>query len=465
MKEINVYYQPRQAFVPFHQREKRWACLVVHRRGGKTVACINDLHTRALYTQKKNARYAYIAPFYRQAKDVAWMYLKEATRDSAVKVKESELSVELFNGAKITLYGADNPNSLRGLYLDGVVLDEYGDCRPSLWGEVVLPTLADRHGWAVFIGTARGKNHFYEIRELARKNPQEWYFLELKASESGILPASELDAMRSVQTEEQYAREMECSFEASVIGTYYAKLIGEMERGHINDPAAKPQITIVPYDPDFEVSVAQDLGYTDSTAMWFWQQRPGGLAMIDYEEHHGEKLDFYFDLLRSKGYRYNAIWLPHDAKAANLQTGRSTVEQYLSQRAYDPKKGDLVQEFPVRIAPKLDLQHGIDAVRYILQFCYIDKEKCHDGIEALRAYRRGYNEVTKAFTDAPVHDWSSNGADAMRYFALVAREFVQPKSVQDVLREAVGPAHYNFSLDQLFADNERGRGIRSRTRI
>ena len=207
MKEINTYYEPREQFNSFHARDQRWSCIVFHRRGGKTVACVNDIHARALYTTKKNARYAYIAPFYRQAKDVAWMYLKEATTDSAVKVKESELSVELFNGAKITLYGADNPDALRGIYLDGVVLDEFGDCRPSLWAEVVFPTLTDRKGWATFIGTPKGKNHFYHIRETARKS-DEWFYLQMKASESGLLDEDELRIARTLMDDDQYEQEL-----------------------------------------------------------------------------------------------------------------------------------------------------------------------------------------------------------------------------------------------------------------
>ena len=134
MSEIELAYEPREQFLPLHSRQQRWACLVVHRRGGKTVATINEMIARASYTNKKNARYAYIAPFYRQAKDVAWVYLKEFGGDAIVKIRESELRVELFNGSWITLYGADNPDALRGLYLDGAVLDEYGDSRPSLWG-------------------------------------------------------------------------------------------------------------------------------------------------------------------------------------------------------------------------------------------------------------------------------------------------------------------------------------------
>ena len=458
-RQIEVYYKPRPPFLPFHGRKERWACIVYHRRGGKTVACINELHSRALYTQKKNARYAYIAPFYRQAKDVAWMYLKDATQDSAVKVKESELSVELFNGAKITLYGADNPDALRGIYLDGVVLDEFGDCRPSLWGEVVLPTLADRHGWGVFIGTPKGKNHFFQVRERAKRE-KNWFYLEVKASDPNcILPQEELEEMRAQMTEAQWEQEMECSFEAAVLGTYYAKQISTMEVGRIDGKEGQPQIGIVRHDPDFPTQVAQDIGYTDSTAMWFWQHRPDGIAVIDYEEHHSEALPFYFDLLRSKPYDYETIWLPHDAKAKSLQTGRSTIEQYLRE-----KDDDGLQEFPVRIAPKLAVQHGIDAVRFILPHCYIDQASCGDGIEALRSYHRSYNEVTKAFSDTPQHDWSSHGADAFRQLALVAQELIRTPSAKEIM-EKFDFKPPGFNLEQLHADRMSTRPRFNRIRV
>ena len=458
-RQIEVYYEPRPAFLAFHSREERWACIVFHRRGGKTVGCINDIHARALYTQKKNARYAYIAPFYRQAKDVAWMYLKDATQDSAVKVKESELSVELFNGAKITLYGADNPDALRGLYLDGVILDEFGDCRPSLWGEVVLPTLADRKGWAVFIGTPKGKNHFWQIRQRA-KSEKGWFYLEVKASDPGcVLPEEELLEMRAQMTEAQYEQELECSFEAAVIGTYYAKQISLMESGRIDGTPGEPQIGVYKHDPDFPVQVAQDIGYSDSNAMWFWQHRADGIAVIDYEEHHGEALPFYYELLRSKPYEYETIWLPHDAKAKSLQTGRTTVEQWLSQINDD---GD--QEFPIDIVPRLDIQHGIDAVRFILPHCYIDQANCGEGIEALRAYRRKYDEVTKAFSQKPLHDWSSNGADGFRYLALVAKEKIETRTVRQIMSQSVYKPP-GMTLDQLHADRMQRRPRFNRARI
>ena len=441
--EITFEYEPREQFTDFHHRSQRWGSLVCHRRAGKTVACINEVLTRATYTQKKDARFAYIAPFYRQAKDVAWQYLKSFGEGTIIKIRESELRVELFNGAWITLYGADNPDALRGLYLDGVVLDEYGDCRPSLWGTVVLPTLADRKGWAVFIGTPKGKNHFYEVHTRACKEDN-WFNMTLKASESGIIDQSELAEMRAQMSPEEYQQEMECDFEAAVKGTYFADIIQQMEQSGKISPE-RPL-----WDPTEQVHCSTDLGYTDSTAIWFWQDTIHGPNIIDYYENQGVKLQNYIDMWKSKPYEYGTIWLPHDAKAKTLQTGRSTVEQVLG------------SGLPCNIVPKLSRQHGIDAARLMLPRCTINKTMCYDGIEALRAYRRNFNELTRSFSDSPVHDWSSNGSDSFRYLSLVCQKGVTDAVVGQA-QPLIKPPEY--TLDKLFADRERPSRALGKLRI
>jgi len=427
-------YIPREQFVPFHQRKERWACMVCHRRAGKTVACIFDLVLRALYTTKKNARYAYIAPTYSQAKDVAWQYLKDAVAPIAVEIRVSELRVVLPNGAFITLYGSENQDRLRGLFFDGLICDEYGDCRPSLWGEVLLPALLDRNGWAVFIGTPKLKNHFYKTFTHAEKSP-EWFSFMLRADESGILNEKQLAAVRAESTEEEYQQEMLCNFTASVRGTYYADLIQKLE----GKKQIKPQRL---YDPMQPVNVACDLGFTDSTAFWFWQTRPDGIAIIDYYENHGKSLVHYFELLASKNYVYETIFLPHDAKAKTLQTGRSTIEQFLE------------EGFPCAIAPTLALQHGIDAVRKVLPRCWFDEEKCTKGIEALRAYKRKWDDLNQCFSNAPLHDFASNGSDAFRYLSLVAQDRLpaaQKEKPEDL--PAIQPPT-EYRLDQMFEAHE-----------
>jgi phage terminase large subunit len=418
--------------------------MVAHRRAGKTVASVNEAIARAIYCKKKRPRYAYVGPLLKQAKKIAWEYLKEYT-DGIQKKKpsESELTVILrHNDAEISIYGADNPDAFRGQYFDGVILDEYGDMSPSVWGKVLLPTLADRKGWAVFIGTFKGKNHFYHIFRRSQgldlkegENPEyykkNWFNLLLKASESGILSDEDLAIQRAEQDEEEYRQEFECDPNAVVKGTYYAKLLAKLEdKGQI--------YADVDWDPDQPVEVVFDLGYTDSTAAWFYQKRPGGLAIIDYLEAHSQPLPYYFNELLGRPYEYGTVWLPHDAKAKSLQTGRSTIEQFLA------------QGFPIRVTPKLDLQDGISAARKILLQCFFSK-KCELGVEALRAYKREYDDERKVYSDKPLHDWSSHGADAFRYLSLIAKGLV----VEDTEEKKIIVPSPKMQLEILFQERER----------
>lgn len=312
VSEVELEYDPRPFFIPFHQRSSRFSSIVAHRRCGKTVACVNDVVIRAAYNKKKHPRYGYIAPTYRQGKEIAWLYLKDAARPIVKRIRESELSVELVTGAKISIFGADNPDSLRGLYFDGVILDEYGDMRPSLWGEIILPTLVDRRGWAVFIGTPKGKNHFYAVHSQYEQDPAH-FTLTLPVDKTELFSDDDVAEFRKQMSDEQFRQEFMCDFTAAITGAYYAKLL--------ESPRSGPS-----YDPALPVYVSSDLGFTDSSSYWFWQEYPDGPNVIDYEEADNQALAYYFDLLRYKGFKYETIWLPHDAVAKSLQTGRSTIE-------------------------------------------------------------------------------------------------------------------------------------------
>ena len=312
--------------------------------------------------------------------------------------------------------------------------------------EVVLPTLADRQGWAVFIGTPKGKNHYFRINERAKTDPN-WFQLTLKASETHILSPEDLAEMKAQMSDDQYAQELECSFEAAVMGTYYASIIDMIEK---NGQTLKKEL----YDPDFPVSAVCDLGFTDSTAFWFWQIKPDGLAIIDYYENHSQPLQHYFDQLQALPYDYEAIWLPHDARAKTLQTGRSTIEQFLQ------------YNFPARIVPSLKLQHGIDAARLVLPLCHFD-EKTQDGVEALRAYRRNYDKQTKSYAMTPKHDWSSHGSDAFRYLSLVARTSLNIQTEDDgyTPRTKKPPLfkQKGYTLNELFNEREAANSAISAT--
>jgi hypothetical protein len=441
---IDLPYQPRPQFEDFHRREQRNALMVCHRRMGKTVGCVGDLVVRALHTSKQDGRFGYVAPFRQQAKEIAWTYLKNMTEGlRSEKPRESELRVKLVTGAWITLYGADNPDALRGLYFDGLILDEFGDMKPSLMGEVILPCLADRQGFMVLIGTAKGRNQFYEYKLIAETS-EDWFYKNQKASETGIIPADELDRLRAVMGEAQYAQEMENDFDAALPGRYYADVVNELqESGRITEDDL--------YDPSQKVHVAADVGLRDSTAWWFWQPRPDGIAVIDYYENSGVHVDHYLGVLKEKGYEYAEIWLPSDAKAKTLATKRSTMEQFRVPSSVRPDLYDGGEVLPMRLVPKLSIQHGIDAVRMMLPQCYISTARgCARGLDCLRSYRRQWHEHTQSYSDTPLHDWSSHGADGFRYLSIVAKKSVG--EMADVV-----PQEEGVTLNELFEANESWR--------
>ena len=407
-QRIVIPYAPRSAFLPFHQRKQRWSVMVAHRRAGKTVACVNDLIKAALSEGKPDARYAYIAPQYNQAKDVAWMYVKRFCGViPGAEFNESELRADLPNGARIRLYGADNPDRLRGIYLDGVVLDEYADMRPSVWGEIVRPLLTDRQGWATFIGTPKGRNAFWSVWDQAQDNDR-WFRLMLRASETGILPADELSEARAQMTAEQYEQEFECSFEAAIQGAYYAKELKQAED--------EGRICSVPVERTALVHVAWDLGIGDATALVFAQVVGREWRIVDYYEASGVGLDHYVQVLNSKGYTYGDHILPHDVGVRELGTGRSRLEVL-----------DSLGVRNVRVLPASPVEDGINAVRMTLPKCWIDKTRCRDLLEALRQYRTEYDDKRKAFKPRPLHDWTSHAADAFRYLCVGMDDFIAPK--------------------------------------
>lgn len=398
-------YRARDQFKPLHKRTSRWSIAVAHRRAGKTVACVNELVRRACSGKlQPNARFAYIAPQLNQAKDIAWGYLKEGVGFiPGVKINESELWVELPGGPRIRIYGADNPDRLRGIYLDGAVLDEFGDMDPTVWTQVIRPALSDRKGWAIFIGTPKGKNTFHKLWMQA-ENDNDWFRLSLKASETGLLDADELIDARKMMSDDEYAQEYECSFEAAVRGAYYGK--------EFNQADDDGRISSVPYDPRLLVHTAWDLGMSDSTVIWFVQTVGGETRFIDVLKGEGVGLDWYAKELHNRPYLYGNHYLPHDVEVRELGTGKSRKEVLAG---LGISKG-------VTVVKAMPVADGIQALRMLIATSRFDATKCKQGIEAVRMYRREYDEKRQEFRTNPFHDWTSHYADAARYFAMGHRE-------------------------------------------
>lgn len=402
--QIVIPYSPRPLQSRLHNEmtRKRWGVIVCHRRFGKTVWAINHILRAAFMCQLSNPRFAYMAPTYRQAKNVAWDYLKQfAGAVPGVKFHETELRCDLPNGARISLLGAENPDSLRGIYLDGCVMDEVADMPESVFPEVIRPALSDRGGWCIFVGTPKGQNMFYELYEQACSE-DEWLAAVYRASETGILPPDELEAARRMMSPDQYAQEFECSWSANIPGAIYGK--------ELEEATAAGRVTKVPYDPVYRVDTWWDLGVGDSTAIWFTQTVGRAVHVIDFYEARGEGLPHYCKVLNERGYLYGTHNAPHDIEVRELGSGKSRREV----------AWELGLNF--RVVPRLPLEDGIHAAQMLIPRLWFDRDLCKTGLDALRQYHRAYNERTRSFRATPVHDWSSHAADAFRYLAVGLRE-------------------------------------------
>lgn len=411
---IESDYAPREAFDPFHDRTQRWACIVAHRRAGKTVAAINELIKGAFECEREDPRFAYIAPYFAQAKDVAWAYLKRYTAPiPGVQVNESELRIDLPGGARIRLYGADNYDRLRGIYLDGVVLDEFADMDPRAWSEVIRPALSDRQGWAAFIGTPKGLNAFWEIYERSKTDPA-WFSLRLRASETDIIPPAELEALKAELSANEYNRELEASFEASVDGAYYATQLEQAQR--------EGRITRLARDPLMTIRAVWDIGGTgnksDACAIWITQFVGKEIWVLDYYEAQGQPLTAHVAWLRANGYDACLCILPHDGST--------------NDRVFDVSYESALKAagFQVQVVPNQGqgaAMARVEVSRRQFTKVWFDEEKTKGGRAALGWYHEKRDQV-RGIGLGPNHDWSSHAADA---YGLVNVAYEAPKIKRD----------------------------------
>lgn len=404
---ISTGYTPRPLQRELHANLRRFNVLVCHRRFGKTVFCINHMIDRALRHTMPMPRFAYIAPTFGQAKRIAWDYLKSYTaKIPGIQVNEADLRVDIpHNNARIMLLSAENAENNKGIYLDGVLLDEYGSMDPVAWREVIRPTLSDRHGWATFIGTPKGQNHFYELREYAKsgKDPA-WYTALFKASETGIISKDELDSARREMTEEEYNQEFECDFTAAMVGAYFGKELKKAED--------EGRITRVPVDPMLPVDTYWDLGINDMCCVWFVQSLRGRHRVIDYLEVSGDSIPEVVKKVKAKNYALGTWVFPHDAQARDFSTGKAQIQVFESLGCR-----------PYRIIPRVGTKReSINAARMIFGACEFDSVRCEKGLKALANYQRKWDSKNNVFQDNPLHNWASNGADAFQQFAMGARE-------------------------------------------
>jgi len=382
------------------------AVAVWHRRAGKDLLSVNWCVTAAL---KRKGLYWHLLPTYNQGRKIVWdgmtrdgrSFLEHFPKELWANVNNTDMRLELKNGSIYQVVGTDNVDRLVGSNPVGVVFSEYSLQDPRAW-DLVRPILAENGGWAMFIYTARGRNHGYDLFNMANRN-ERWFCQRLSVDDTAVLNQEAIDEEREAgMPEELIQQEFYCSFDAPLVGSYYGSLMAKA--------LAEERIKNVPYEPRLEVHTSWDLGMGDSTAIIWFQQFGNEYRIIDYYENQGEGIPHYVKIVREKDYIYGRHIAPHDIKVREMGTGKSRFEV----------ARDLGLRFD--ICPNIQIDDGIEAARSIIPRCYFDEKKCTILVEALRQYRKDYDEKNKVYKNRPLHDWSSHGADAFRYLALGTRD-------------------------------------------
>lgn len=384
---------------------------VWHRRAGKDSTALN---WTAVAAHQRRGTYWHMLPEQAQGRKAVWDGIDRQGRrmiDQAFpprlrnSTNKQEMKIELRCGSIWQVVGSDNYNSLIGSNPVGIVFSEYSVADPAAW-DFLRPILVENGGWALFIYTARGRNHGAILYEMAKKNTS-WFSQILTVDDTNIIPPSAIQEERdSGMSEDMILQEFYCSFESAIVGAYYGKQMQLAE--------SEGRITKVPYDPAVSVETWWDLGIDDAMSIWFVQRCGKEIHLIEYYEMTGEGFPFYAKELQDRGYVYSEHRAPHDIQVRELGTGKSRKETAAA----------LGIKFIT--SPKLPVMDGIDTIRSILGRCWFDEKKCARGIEALKQYRKDWDDKNKIFKDHPKHDWASHGSDAFRTGAVARDLRVKP---------------------------------------
>jgi len=412
VSEVALAFQPRQYQIPLikalNSGTKR-AVFVAHRRAGKDILAFNW----AIFQLLLNPGWTcfHILPTYSQAKKVIWdantnesLRLLDYIPKEVIESKNGQqMQIRFTNGSVYQLIGSDNIDSLVGTNPKIIIFSEYAIQSPAAW-EYLRPILDVNKGFALFISTPRGKNHFYDLMNMAKTN-KDWFCQVLSIKDTNVLNEEDMAKLRLEGTSEDHIQqEYYCSFNRGVEGSYYGRLIEKARE--------EQRICKVPYDTRCPVHTAFDIGYGDSTSITFWQEIGGELRIIDFYENSGEGIAHYAKILQQRPYVYGTHYMPHDAGSGSIQTGRT-----LQDVAYEVGLKTTILE------RETDIAIGIEAVRSLLSIAYIDESKCVHLLKCLENYHKKYNEKTQSYSDNPTHDWCSHASDSVRYMANARTQF------------------------------------------
>lgn len=385
--------------------------LAAHRRAGKTVGVVQKLIKCALTHRRPGPmlRYAYLAPTRDQAKDIAWQYLKDYTKGIPGSVpNEADLKISFSNtahpqGAQIRLYSGENYERMRGLYFDGVASDEDADIPPQAFTYVILPCLMDYTGWHVRMGTPKGRNAFYKALLAAQEDPES-FALILRASETGIVPASELEIIRTQMIsqmgreigEAAYRQEMECDFSVARPGAVYASRVEEARLGG--------RVLDFEWERGEMTWTTWDLGSMKNTRCVYWQFVGREIHAIDHDDG-GIEMEPAQRVahMRAKRYHYGGHFFPHDA-GAQEKSGKN-FQQQMSEAGLEN----------IEILPRCRSEWpGINKVLEMMPRMVFHKTKTVNLLESLENYHVKQDNRDGSLTNRLVDDWSAHDADAVR---------------------------------------------------
>lgn len=405
---VTIPYKPRRWQKKLHKKLKRFNVLVFHRGAGKSIFALNQLSKKML-TGPAYAEYAYILPHRNQAERNVWDPLKRYTdMIPGVTYNNSTLVMRMPNGSKLHILGADNPDSLRGLHLHGMILDEYSEMSPETW-DVVYPMTTNHQAWVIWIGTPKGRNNFFEKFQEATDpaNSDEWFGELMGWQDTGVFTEKEISIARKTMLPHKFSQEMECSFNAAITGSYYGDALDKLQ-------TAKQIGGHIKFNPEYAVNTAWDLGIRDKMAVWFYQLIPVvnenryEIRVIDYEEQSGYGFADWATILKNRsescGYRYGRHYAPHDIANKELGNGISRM---------DAAAGYGINFIKVASHGVMD---GIHLVRKHLEHVTFDLDRVSLGLEHLRAYRAKRDRNGMGL--GPLHDEASHCADAFRYLII-----------------------------------------------
>ncbi len=397
-----------------HGGGKRAIAIWPRRHGKDDLA----LHYTACAAHERIGTYWHLLPQQNQARKAIWDAIDPHTGQRRIdnafpkglreSTREQDMMIRFKSGSTWQVIGSDNYDALVGTPPIGVVFSEWALSNPQAWS-LIRPILLENNGWALFITTPRGRNHAHRMFEMA-KGSDTWFAERLVATETGVFSAAALANEKAELIDERgeedgeaiFQQEYMTSFSAGLPGAYYAKLIDKIE--------AEGRIGFIPYNPAKQVHTAWDLGRNDATAIWFVQSNNSGWDVVDYYANTSVGIDHYVRELKDRAYNYGEHLLPHDGENEQLVSTTGSIKQTIE---------GMAPGWNVRIVPRTkSVANDINEVRQILPLCRFDKDKCAKGLDALRSYRRVWDEKLKAYRDTPLHDWASDPADAFRTFAV-----------------------------------------------